>query len=549
MILSGMALNTSFLLKKHTVFIPALLLLLVSGTVCGASDYPAPVADAGGEGGASCTGVEISRPEIADAVASLAESLDLRALWDSPERLAELENQLEELVLDGLEPRHYGLAQIQGWRRALAAGELSNRCWTRHVTAYFLAALNDLYFGRVDPEATGLVWYTSHDRETSAATILAELGRSAEVGGIKEAFVRARPALADYRKLREHYRIALHQYPAHWTRVADGPLLRPGQADERVAALRRRLREGGYLEAGDTPESNAGANGHYSAELRDAVVAFQADHSLKEDGLVGPDTLAALNRQPAYRRSQLRANLERLRWFARDLQPTMVLVEIAGARVSFFRDSVRTFQARAQAGLPGRETPTLSSRISHVTMNPTWTVPPTILRNDILPAVREDVGYLAEKRIRVFNRQGEELDPQSVDWRNPGAVTLRQDAGPGAALGRVAIRFANPFAVYLHDTPNQRLFETSSRFYSSGCVRVENAMTLTDLLFEGAAPAVISRVEGLKQSGVTANVHLPTPVPLLMVYWTAVVDPAGELKFRPDVYGRDTRLTTLLDRS
>ena len=549
MILSGMALNISFLLKKYTVFVPALLLLLVSGGARGATDYPAPVADAGGEGAATCTGAEASRPVIAGAIAALEASVDLRALWNSPVRLAELEDQLEALVLDGLEPRDYGLAQVQGWRRALATGEVLTPCRARQVTGYFLAALHDLYFGRVDPEAAGLVWYSGHGRETPRANILAELGRSAEIGGIKNAFVRARPVLADYHQLREHYQVALQQYPARWTRVADGPLLRPGQADERVAALQRRLREGGYLAADGASKADAGGDGHYSPELRDAVLAFQADHSLKEDGLVGPDTLMALNRQPAYRRAQLRANLERLRWFARDLHPTMVLVEIAGARVSFFRDSVRAFHARAQAGLPGRETPALSSRVSHVTMNPTWTVPPTILRNDILPAVRQDVGYLAEKRIRVFDRQGVELDPQSVDWHSPGAVILRQDAGPGAALGRVAIRFANPFAVYLHDTPNQRLFETSSRFYSSGCVRVENAMTLTDLLFEGAAPAVISRVEGLKRSGVTADVHLPTPVPLLMVYWTAVVDAAGELTFRPDVYGRDATLTTLLDRS
>ena len=180
-------------------------------------------------------------------------------------------------------------------------------------------------------------------------------------------------------------------------------------------------------------------------------------------------------------------------------------------------------------------------------MNPTWTVPPTILRNDILPAVREDIGYLERKNIRVLDYRGNELDPRTIDWHDPGRIILRQDAGPEAALGRAAIRFPNPFAVYLHDTPNRHLFETSGRFYSSGCVRVEHAVTLAELFFADASPERREEFERALASGKTINVSLPEPLPLLMFYWTAYANEAGVVSFRPDIYDRDRKLINLLE--
>ena len=130
-------------------------------------------------------------------------------------------------------------------------------------------------------------------------------------------------------------------------------------------------------------------------------------------------------------------------------------------------------------------TPPLKSQITRLTLNPTWTVPPTILQQDKLPLIREDAGYLARHGMRVLDAQGNDLDPASIDWHAPRNIMLRQEAGPANPLGQVAIRFANPFSVYLHDTPSKPLFDLSQRALSSGCVRVEVALQLVDLLRDG----------------------------------------------------------------
>jgi murein L,D-transpeptidase YcbB/YkuD len=223
-------------------------------------------------------------------------------------------------------------------------------------------------------------------------------------------------------------------------------------------------------------------------------------------------------------------------------------VDIAGAQISYVQECTTRFSAKVQAGRPKRKTPTLKSTITHVTLNPTWFVPPTILRKDVLPAVREDINYLSEHKLRVLDTSGNELNPEDIDWENPGPVTLRQDAGPGAALGKVALRFPNRYTIFLHDTPSKRLFATDKRFYSSGCVRVENALSLTELLFESAPETLVKKFAQSDEANKPLNVLLPVRVPLLIVYWTAMVDDEGNLGFRPDIYKRDPRLLTLLEQ-
>jgi L,D-transpeptidase YcbB len=138
------------------------------------------------------------------------------------------------------------------------------------------------------------------------------------------------------------------------------------------------------------------------------------------------------------------------------------------------------------------------------------------------------------------------LDPEEVDWGNPSGIMLRQDAGPTNALGRVAIRFPNPFHVYLHDTPSQRHFAADRRAVSSGCVRVERPMELVDLLMadgSDAGPALAERLVAEKR---TRNFHLDRPVPILLAYWTADVDSDGNVRFRPDIYRSDERVARAL---
>jgi len=220
-----------------------------------------------------------------------------------------------------------------------------------------------------------------------------------------------------------------------------------------------------------------------------------------------------------------------------------VLINVAAAEIQVRRNNQLLWRSRTQVGRAERQTPLLASRIVRLTLNPTWTVPPTILREDKLPAIRDDISYLERHQMSVLDRDGNLLDPQSIDWESPGAIRLRQSAGSHNPLGRVAVRFDNPFAVYLHDTPSQQLFSKAPRAFSSGCVRVEAVDTLLAWLL---TPDELSSVQTHIASGETQQYRLQHPAPLLIAYWTVEASKDGALRYYPDIYTRDAHLIKAL---
>jgi murein L,D-transpeptidase YcbB/YkuD len=301
--------------------------------------------------------------------------------------------------------------------------------------------------------------------------------------------------------------------------------------DPRVPELARRLYRGGYLAS--EPKGNGK---QYRDELVQAVKAFQVSHSLQSDGVIGAGTVAELNISPLMRREQLRINLERFRWLSQDLEPEGVLVNVAAAQLSVYQSGIPVWQTRLQVGRAERQTPLLKSRITRLTLNPTWTIPPTIMREDKLPAIRLNPEYLRQQNLQVLDPEGRPLAPEHIDWARPGNILLRQEAGPRNPLGKIVMRFPNPYSVYLHDTPSQPLFTKGPRAFSSGCVRVEQPLLLRDLL---VTPAERTRTDELLATGVTHEFRLATPVPVLLGYWTVEVDRQGGLVYAPDIYGRD----------
>ena len=484
---------------------------------------------------------------LTDIVARYYESQQFQPKWRDPARLDLLVAALADLEDDGLDPADYHIEALQSFRtdlRAAAALQPAEQADLEFLaTDAMMLSLYHLYLGKVDPVQLSSQWNFS-TRPVSVERGFERLSAALDSGQIRETFERARPQHVWYQRGRE----ALRTYRAiaaagGWSPISDGPTMKLGLDDPRVPVLRYRLTVTGDL-AGDLQPPAPPLNLAFDAELEAAVKRFQERHGLTADGAVGPGTRAALNVPVSARIDQIRINLERARWVMHELHGEFVLVNVAGFDVSYFRDDEPIWTSKVIVGRPYRETPIFKSLITYVVLNPTWTIPPGILVKDKLPVIKRDPGYLKRNNIRVIDSAGREVNPHSVDWsRYSGSrlppYQLRQDPGDDNALGLVKIMFPNPYLVYLHDTPSKSLFDKDERVFSSGCIRVEKAFELAELVLNDPVRWNRAALDAAIATKRTQTVNLARPVPVLILYWTAQPRPDGQVIFRNDVYGRD----------
>ncbi|MDP2227658.1 MAG: L,D-transpeptidase family protein [Moraxellaceae bacterium] len=477
---------------------------------------------------------------LPQAMAQFYAARDWAPVWDEA-RLTGLVEQLSALYTDGLDPQVYGVGLLQ---REPVVGESPAQKAERDLIATrgYLLALLHLVKGKADPARLDAHW-NFEGSPLEPLSGLAAAREAAEKNALPTIFQRARPARPQYNALRSalaRYRVM--ELEGGWKTLPAGSPLKPGMRDVRVPLLRERLQVAGLLGL-DVPADPW----RYDDALKAAVMRFQAESYLSSDGVVGPGTLAVLNIPVSVRIDQIRANLERLRWFRQETAGDAVIVDLAGYRIAYVRDGKTLWRSEVQIGKEYRATPVFRSEISHLTLSPGWVVPPTIFREDALPAIRRNPDYLSRQRMKVFNAMGQEIPASAVNWRNPGNITLRQQPGADGALGELVIRFDNLYSIYLHDTPHKSLFAASQRATSSGCIRVQNIHELAVLLLDD--PAKWSR-EGLQSAineRVTRNVKLTRKIPILLAYWTVDVGADGYVSFKPDVYKQDVALVAALD--
>ncbi len=493
---------------------------------------------------------------IADElVAKYFEAQQFQPAWQDPAKLDQLVASIDDLRNDGLDPNDYHLEALQSYRldvRMKSPLTLQDRADLELLaTDAFMLGLYHVYLGKVDPVKLSSQWNFSQRPTLSFDEGLQRFSARLAAGEIREAFDGARPAHVWYQRGRE----SLKQYRAiaaagGWPTLADGPTLKPGMSDARIPVLRKRLEITKDLLP--APANVAAVDpGLYDATLEQGVKAFQERHGLAADGAIGPGTRAAMNVPVAERIDQIRINLERGRWTLHEIKGEFVLVDVAGFYVSYFRNDEPIWTSRVVVGKDQRETPIFRSKITYVVFNPTWTIPPGILVKDKLPVLKRNPGALKAMNIRVLDRSGREVNPYSVNWNQYGPSRLPpyqfvQDPGPNNALGLVKVMFPNPYLVYLHDSPAKSLYEQDQRTFSSGCIRVQKPFELAELVLNDPQwnQQSIDAVIATKQ---TRTVNLKSPVPVLILYWTAQPRPDGQVTFRNDVYGRDPPTLAALD--
>ncbi|HEX6900672.1 MAG TPA: L,D-transpeptidase family protein [Thermoanaerobaculia bacterium] len=448
---------------------------------------------------------------------------------------------IEGAAGDGLNPEDYLLAELR--RRAETARRSPDAAQLAELdllfTHAFLTLGAHLRNGRVNPSAV----YRDCVYESTEADLpgLLQTGLDQRrVHGVLDDLAPSHPIYRGLKLARGFYRGIVAR--GGWPAVPEGDTLRPGDRDPRVEALRARMEASGF--AADAPEGRD----LYDAPLQASVTAFQERHGLEPDGVVGKGTLEILNVPSEDRLRQIEVNLERWRWMPRDLGERYIVVNIAGFVLDVVENGRTTLDMKVVVGKPATKTPMFSDEMTYLVLAPYWNVPPNIVRNEIVPRMRRDPGYLDREGMEVFAGPGG-ARLSSVDWNatDGRGLSIRQKPGRKNALGRVKFMFPNPYNVYLHDTPSRSSFSRASRAFSHGCIRLEQPVELAEHLLGRDDPAwTKEKIEAIIAKGEEKGVVFKEPWPVHLVYWTVWVDDAGVVQFREDLYGRDTELEKAL---
>ena len=467
------------------------------------------------------------------------EPRQFRPAWTNPAKVKDLMQSIDKVSEDGLLPDDYHRRQLQALSEQIHAQsppdpQLLAQRDLLMTDALILLAYH-LQVGKVDPVRLDPNWNMSPQNGTGNPVILIQ--DAIDSGSIYQFIADIRPRDEYYNYLKaslSKYRSI--QNGGSWQPMPKGPTLKKGIENGRVDLLRRRL-----MATGDLVSTPGGSTTLFDDDLAKAVEHFQRRRGLKPDGIVGKNTIKALNVSVQVIIDQIRINLERIRWVMNEDLTEFIFVNIPDFRMYYVRDEKIKWSTRAQVGKPFRQTPVFKAQMTYLDFNPTWTIPPTILAQDILPAVIRDPNYLSQRNIQVVDKKGKEIKARSIDWSQYSGKNfpyqLRQKPGPNNALGRVKFMFPNKHAVYLHDTPSKNLFESESRAFSSGCIRIENPLELAQLLLGKGWDD--ERIQQIIKSKKTRTVKLPRPVPVILFYLTALPAMDGEFQALKDIYNRD----------
>ncbi len=485
-----------------------------------------------------------------DVLWRLYENNNYAPLWQQQERIDVLTDMVGRAQEEGLLPRDYHYEKLLELRQSDSREVVDIADFDMLLTDSLMRYLNHRYFGKVNPAGLDSDWNLNRRLDLDPMALIVDTMSAANM---QQHIVE----ILDWGPYYERMKVLLAEYRGRAARegggypaVPSGPTLRKGMRDPRIALLRKRLQASNHLAttSPDDPE-------YFDAELERAVTRFQTEAEIDVDGAVGAGTLATLNVSLQSRIDQIRVNMERARWVSDDIRDIddFVIVNIADFKTTLIRAGENVWETRSQVGRTYRKTPIFRANMKYVQFNPTWTVPPGILRRDILPKLKADApGYLAEKNMKlVDNSTGKEIDPASIDWAAATPRNFRyqvvQRPGGENALGLVKFIFPNPHFVFLHDTNHREHFDDKVRTFSSGCIRIEHPfefarLVLNDDKWDDAA------IQGVVNSSKTKTVYLKEPLPVLVLYWTVnPITEKGVPEFLADVYDRDDRVLKALE--
>ncbi|MEH0034187.1 L,D-transpeptidase [Citrobacter freundii] len=459
---------------------------------------------------------------------------EMKPMWENRDAVKAFQQQLAEVAIAGFQP------QFTTWVALLTDPAVSGQA--RDIVLSD-AMLGYLHFIANIP-VKGNRWLYSdkpYALTTPPISVINQWQVALDNGQLTSFVASLAPQHPQYAAMHESL-LKLVSDTRPWPQLTSTATLRPGEWSNDIPALREILRRTGMLESTVSTSAKEGRSA-YDRELVDAVKRFQTWQGLGADGAIGPATRDWLNVTPAQRAGVLALNIQRLRLLPSDLS-TGIMVNIPAYSLVYYQNGNKVLASRVIVGRPDRKTPMMSSALNNVVVNPPWNVPPTLARKDILPKLWNDPGYLERHGYTVMRgwNSKETIDPWQVDWATITASNLpfRFQQAPGArnSLGRYKFNMPSSDAIYLHDTPNHNLFQKDTRALSSGCVRVNKASELANMLLQDAGWNDTRISDALKQ-GDTRYVNIRQNIPVNLYYLTAFVGPDGRTQYRTDIYNYD----------
>ena len=459
---------------------------------------------------------------------------EMKPMWENRDAVKAFQQQLAEVAIAGFQP------QFTTWVALLTDPAVSGQA--RDIVLSD-AMLGYLHFIANIP-VKGNRWLYSdkpYALTTPPISVINQWQVALDNGQLTSFVASLAPQHPQYAAMHESL-LKLVSDTRPWPQLTSTATLRPGEWSNDIPALREILRRTGMLESTVSTSAKEGRSA-YDRELVDAVKRFQTWQGLGADGAIGPATRDWLNVTPAQRAGVLALNIQRLRLLPSELS-TGIMVNIPAYSLVYYQNGNQVLASRVIVGRPDRKTPMMSSALNNVVVNPPWNVPPTLARKDILPKLWNDPGYLERHGYTVMRgwNSKETIDPWQVDWATITASNLpfRFQQAPGArnSLGRYKFNMPSSDAIYLHDTPNHNLFQKDTRALSSGCVRVNKASELANMLLQDAGWNDTRISDALKQ-GDTRYVNIRQNIPVNLYYLTAFVGPDGRTQYRTDIYNYD----------
>lgn len=463
-------------------------------------------------------------------------SSDNKTVWGNLEKRTFVLHQLANADKLGLDPDDYKISKLKEYESKIS--KLNDKDMVFYdllITYNFESYLNHIHKGKLDPKKLYGDWALS-EKSFDVNTALIKRFNS---GKLDSLVAEIQPKTDTYKQLIRALEIIDNFPEDSIPSISFTKKISLNDKDPSIITIKKRLMYWNDLPVQDSLTS------HYNNETLDAVKKFQTRHGLAADGVIGQGTIHALNFSKTKRKEQIIANLERWRWYPHELAENHFIINIPNYSLHVIEKKDTTLVRKVVVGTNKRKTPVLTSTLKTIVFNPTWTVPPTILKEDVVPAMKRNRNYLKNKDITIYDGSGNVVDPLKWNENKPGNYRYVQSPGYHNSLGIMKILFPNNYSVYLHDTNHRNYFERHNRSLSSGCVRLENPLELAEYILDDPKKWSREKIDALIETKKTTSIKIAKKYTLYQWYWTAWSE-KDQLIFRNDVYELDGDLYTRL---